>query len=316
MLNDFEFALQTENIPTRKRMKKLGTVKINVVESTPVVWEGRLLRFEWVRCSRWGGAGGVDREVGCYHFVDMETETTLYEFAHDHSFGCCYAENGKMYVYGVRGDGGGTVLDCFVSENLKDWECREILSFPSDIRLYNTSACKGDGKYMLAIEIGGENPAVGEPFTCVFAESTDLLNWTMLEMMEYSYARDRYTACPCLRYVDGLYYMIYLESAPCHRWIPYIVRTRDFKDYELGLTNPVMWPDDDDKIVIRPERFTKAELDYIENATDSNNSDFDLCDYNGKTVITYSWGNQFGKEFLALAEYDGPSDEFLKSFFA
>jgi hypothetical protein len=26
--------------------------------------------------------------------------------------------------------------------------------------------------------------------------------------------------------------------------------------------------------------------------------------------------DQFGKEFLALAEYDGPSDEFLKSFFA
>ena len=51
-------------------------------------------------------------------------------------------------------------------------------------------------------------------------------------------------------------------------------------------------------------------------AVDCNNSDFDLCDYQGKTVITYSWGNQFGKEFLALAEYDGPSSEFLQSFFA
>lgn len=316
MLNDFERALQTEKIPARKRMKKLGTIKINVVESTPVVWEDKLLRFEWVRCSRWGGDGGVNREVGCYHFVDMETEEPLYEFAHDHAFGCCYAENGKMYVYGVRGSGGGQVLDCFVSENLKDWECREILTFPSDINVYNTSACKGDGKYMLAIEIGGANPAVGVQFTCVFAESTDLLNWKMLDMMEYSYSRDRYTACPCLRYVDGLYYMIYLESAPCHRWIPYIVRTRDFKDYELGLTNPVMWPEDDDKIVIHPERFTAEELDYINNAINCNDSDFDLCDYNGKTVITYSWGNQFGKEFLALAEYDGPSDEFLKSFFA
>ena len=35
----------------------------------------------------------------------------------------------------------------------------------------------------------------------------------------------------------------------------------------------------------------------------------------GKTLITYSWGNQYGKEFLALAEYDGSSEEFLKSFF-
>lgn len=316
MLNDFETALQVEKIPTRKRMKKRGTIQINVVESTPVVWEGRLLRFEWVRPSRWGGAGGIVREVGYYHFVDMETEEPVCEFAVDHSFGCCIAVDGKMYVYGVRGSGGGQVLDCFCSENLKDWECKEILSFPSDILLYNTSVCKGEGKYMLAIEIGGSNPAVGEKFTNLFAESTDLFNWRLLDMMEYSYSRDRYTACPCLRYVDGLYYMIYLESAPCHRWIPYIVRTRDFKDWELGLTNPVMWPDDNDKIVIHPERFTQEELDYIENATNSNNSDFDMCDYNGKTIITYSWGNQFGKEFLALAEYDGPSDEFLKSFFA
>ncbi len=178
MLNDFESALQQEKMPVRKRMKKLGTVKINVVESTPIVWDGRLLRFEWTRPSRWGSAGGVDREIGCYCFIDMETEKTVCEFAEDHSFGCCIAVDGKMYVYGVRGSGGGTVLDCLVSENLKDWECREILTFPDDIRLYNPSVCKGDGKYMLAIEIGGENPAVGVPFTCVFAESADLLNWT------------------------------------------------------------------------------------------------------------------------------------------
>ena len=109
--------------------------------------------------------------------------------------------------------------------------------------------------------------------------------------------------------------MIYLESAPCRRYIPYIVRTRDFKEFELGLTNPVMWPDDDDKKIICPERFTAEELDYIEHAVDCNNSDFDLCYFDGKTHIVYSWGNQFGKEFLALAEYDGTVEEFLKSFF-
>ena len=35
-----------------------------------------------------------------------------------------------------------------------------------------------------------------------------------------------------------------------------------------------------------------------------------MCYYGGKTVITYSWGNQLGKEFLALAEYDGTEEEF------
>ena len=109
--------------------------------------------------------------------------------------------------------------------------------------------------------------------------------------------------------------MIYLESAPCHRWLPYIVRSRDLRTFELGITNPITAADDLDKQIYRPEFFSAEQLDYIEHAVNCNNSDFDLCDHNGKTVITYSWGNQLGKEFLALAEYDGTEEEFLKSFF-
>ena len=315
MLKDYNAPLMKARMPVRKKLKKLGTIKINTVEATPIVWNDKLLRFEWVRTNKWGLEGGVTREVGCYHFVDMETETPIYEFADDHSFGCCIAENGKMYVHGVRGGGGGNILDTFVSSDLKNWENSVALTFPEDINLYNTSVCKGDGKYIMAIEIGGENPAVGVPFTCVFAESEDLVNWKLLDMMEYSYSRDRYTACPCIRYFDGYYYMIYLEGAPCHRWIPYIVRSKDLKEFELGITNPIMWPDDQDKNILRPELFAKEELDFVANAVDCNNSDFDMCYYNGKTVITYSWGNQYGKEVLALAEYDGTNEEFVKSFF-
>ncbi len=314
-LTNFGVSLMKANIPRRKRLKKMGTVKINTVETTPVVWGNSLLRFEWVRNQSWGAEGGINRKVGCYHFVDMATEEPLCEFAQDHSFGCCYAENDKMYVIGVRGSGGGNILDLFVSTDLKKWESSEVLVFPNDISLYNTSICKGDGKYVMAIEIGGTNEAVGRPFTCVFAVSTDLVNWSLLDMMEYSYSRDRYTACPCIRYADGFYYMIYLEGAPCHRWIPYIVRSRDLKEFELGITNPIMWPDDEDKNVIFPERFTNEELSCIENAVNCNNSDFDMCYYSGKTLITYSWGNQYGKEFLAIAEYDGSNEEFLRSFF-
>ena len=167
----------------------------------------------------------------------------------------------------------------------------------------------------LAIEIGGSHEAVGRPFTCVFAESDDLLHFRMLDMMEYSYSRERYTACPCIRFADGFYYMICLEGAPCHRWLPYIVRSKDLKEFELGLRNPVMWPEDEDKQIRCPERVAPEELDYIEHAVNCNNSDFDLCEYQGKTLITYSWGNQRGKEFLALAEYEGSQEEFLKSFF-
>ena len=316
MLQNYNDTIKQARIPRRKRLKKLGTVKLNTVETTPVVWQDRLLRFEWVRNAAWGAAGGVDREVGHYHFVDMETETPVCQFAADHSFGCCYAENGKMYAHGVKGNGGGNVISTFVSSDLQNWEQSTALVLPEQIQIYNTSVCKAGDRYVMAIEIGGDDPVVGKPYTCVFAESKDLVHWDMLDMMEYSYCRDRYTACPCLRYYDGYFYIICLESAPFHRWIPYIARSRDLRDFELGVINPVMWFDNDDKKVIHPERFTAEQLEYLSKAVNCNNSDFDMCDYDGKTVITYSWGNQYGKEFLALAEYDGTQEEFVKSFFA
>ncbi|MBE6711330.1 MAG: hypothetical protein J6I42_01320 [Clostridia bacterium] len=312
MLKDFNAPLKTAKMPIRKTLRKLGTIDIGVVETTPVVWNGRLLRFEWVRNSGWGTTA---RPVGCYRFVDMTDESALPEFADDHSFGCCYAENGAMFVHGTRGGGGGTILDTFVSRDLVNWETSVALEFPDDISLFNTSVCKGPDRYIMAIEIGGSNPAVGKPFTCVFAESFDLVNWTLLPMDEYSYSRDYYSACPVIRYYDGYYYMIYLESAPHHRWLPYIVRTRDLREFELGLTNPIMYPSPEDKTILFPEKFTDDQRAFIENAIDCNNSDVDLCDWDGKTVILYSWGNQYGKEFLALAEYDGSEEEFLKSFF-
>ncbi len=48
---------------------------------------------------------------------------------------------------------------------------------------------------------------------------------------------------------------------------------------------------------------------------DLNNSDMDLCEFRGKTIITYSWGNQQGTEFLGEAVYDGTLASFLKGFF-
>jgi hypothetical protein len=41
----------------------------------------------------------------------------------------------------------------------------------------------------------------------------------------------------------------------------------------------------------------------------------DFCEFRGRTVITYSWGNQQGTEFLAEAVYDGPLESFLMGFF-
>jgi len=319
MLLDYTQPLKEKVLPPRKTMVKKGTLDIDIVETTPVVWQDRLLRFEWIRDSHFGNGYYGNTEGCCYfRFTDMHTEETTPAFARNCSFGSAHAENGVMYVYGVSGASGGQVMSIFWSTDLVHWESREILSFSDTLTVYNNSVCKGRDGYYMSIELGGDHEVVGTPFTMVFARSADLFNWTMLDMGDHVYTRERYSACPTLRYCasDDRYYIIYLESLPCHRWQPYIVRTTDFVHFELGHKNPIMFSDEDDKIVQCPEKFTAEQLKYINGAINCNNSDVDLCEFKGKTVILYSWGNQYGKEFLAEAEYDGPMEEFLQSFFA
>jgi len=319
MLLDYNEPLKEKILPPRKCMVKKGTLDIDIVEATPVVWQDRLLRFEWIRGDGFGNGYYGNPAGRCYfRFTDMETEETTDPFAWDYSFGSAHVEGDTMYVYGVRGGGGGNEIRAFWSKDLKHWECRDVLAFSERVTVYNNSVCRGRDGYYMAIELGGDAEIVGNPFTIFFAKSQDLLHWDMLDMGECVYTRQRYSACPVIRYCesDEKYYMIYLEGLPCHRWQPYIVRTADFSTFELGHKNPIMFSDDNDKIVQRPEKFTSEQLAYINGAINCNNSDVDLCEYHGKTTILYSWGNQYGKEFLASAEYDGSMEAFLHSFFA
>jgi len=40
----------------------------------------------------------------------------------------------------------------------------------------------------------------------------------------------------------------------------------------------------------------------------------DMCEWQGKLYITYSWGNQYYKDNLAWAEFGGSEREFCESF--
>ena len=70
----------------------------------------------------------------------------------------------------------------------------------------------------------------------------------------------------------------------------------------------------EDKIIGDPH-LTDEQREHIAGAVNINNSDVDLCEYDGKVIIYYSWGNQQGIEFLAHAVYDGSLENFLRSFF-
>jgi hypothetical protein len=165
----------------------------------------------------------------------------------------------------------------------------------------------------MAIEVGRPPEVVGVPFTARFAESKDLKAWTLLPE-DCVFTKERYSACPSIRFLDGRFYMTYLETLPGPRYETYIVRSKDLIRWEPSPLNPVLVASEQDKVIANP-KLTAEQRRKIAGAVDRNNSDVDFCEFRGRTVITYSWGNQQGTEFLAEAVYDGPLASFLKGLF-
>ena len=291
----------------RPEIRKLGTIDIDLVETTPLVFGDRLLRFEYVRKGYWGNGTGDSY----FRFVDTEDDRPTAPFAPGCHLGSAYAEGEWVYAYGID-LWGESVIRVFRSRDLEEWEVGTALELPGR-GIYNTSICRGDGRYVMAIELGEPEELVGRRFTIFFAESRDLLAWEMLPL-EYAYSRDRYTACPALRYLGGHYYMIYLEQMPGPTYQPHLVRSTDLRNWESSPLNPLMSHSDEDRRIANP-RLTTEQRESVAKAVNINNSDVDLCEHRGRTVINYSWGNQHGTEFLAEAVFEGGLEELFCGFF-
>jgi len=287
---------------------KLGTIDCDMVETTPIVFQNRLYRFEYVRSNYKPNKTGVP----FFRFIDVESGESTPAFAHGFHLGSAHVEDDKVFVYGIDAWGGSKV-NVFWSRDLEDWHSELALTLPG-CGIYNNSVCRGRDRYVMAIEFGEPAELVGVRFTIFFAESNDLLKWRMRPLDEV-FSRDRYTACPVIRWVDGYYYMVYLEQTPKLTYEPHIVRSKDLFDWQASPFNPVMHPSAEDKKIAN-ERLTVEQRNRILNAVNINNSDMDFCEFNGETVIYYSWGDQKGTEFLAEAVYNDGLESFLKSFFS
>lgn len=326
-MNEFIYGIGQKTGPAPK-IKKLGAIKRGM-EQTPVMFRGKATivesmeahgehPYQYIRV-RDIESGEVSQPIGKeYYFASaFVDEDTLYVFAtcrHDDKPMTMYASNDEGAWHDPRG---GNSIRMFKTKDLKNWEEKDIITCP-DRRMWNTSVCKGDGKYMMAIEVSGEEgydiPEIGIKFTCFFAESTDMENWTVLPN-DHSYTPARYNACPALRYANGYYYMICLEELPCIRYAPYIYRTKNFLDWEVGFHNPIMMWSDEDRIPKEGCQFSDEDLELLQTGLNINCSDIDLFEYNGETHIYYANGDQMTYSFLCEAVSELPMDQFLESFF-
>ncbi len=292
----------------RPMIRRLGTIDCDMVETSPVVFGGRVYRFEYVRV----GHADNPTDKSCFRFVDHETGEKTKPFAEGYVFGSAFVDGDTVYVTGTSTEAQwtGQRVRMFASKDLETWESWDALDLPG-FGICNTSICKAEDEYVMMFEIHLPADQAGVAFTARFAKSRDLRTWEVTPP-ECVYAKDRYTAPHCLRYLDGWFYDFYLEAH--NGYEQRVVRSRDLVSWEASPLNPVLVACDDDKRIANPA-LTEEQRERIAGAVNLNNSDIDFCEFEGRLIINYSWGNQQGIEFLAEAEFDGTEAEFLRAWF-
>lgn len=258
----------------------------DICEVSPVVWQDRLTLMKCLRPA----SGGTKAD---YHLQleDTGTGRVLARFAEGYSLASAFVNDGTFYAFASRyAPDGWNDVTLFKSKDLQTWESRVALTQEKE-QLFNSSVCRGRDGFVMAYE---SNDPRFPAFTIKFATSPDLEHWTKLP--DSLFGTDRYAACPCLRYADGWYYLLYLEHRT-PRWFfeTYIARSRDLKSWELSPANPVLSPGANDGV---------------------NASDPDIAEFHGQTYLYYSVGDQRTWSKLKRATYPGPLGQFFRSWFS
>lgn len=292
----------------KPQIRKLGTIDCDLVETTPVVFKGKLYRFEYVRPRYWANTTGQSY----FRFVEHDTGCPSKPFARGYHLGNVMVEDDTLYVTGTN-IWDGERVNIFRSTDMESWETWNALNLPGH-GIFNTSLCRAGNRYVLMFELGRPPELVGVRFTGFFAVSDDLRRWEVLPP-ECNYAKDRYTAPHALRYLDGWYYNFYLEYVKADDGFEQrVVRSRDLNQWESSPVNPVLRWSEEDRRIANP-KLPSEQVRRVQTAENRNNSDIDFCGYQDRVIIVYAWGNQRGNEFLAEAVFEGTLEQFLKGWF-
>jgi hypothetical protein len=285
------------------RIVKRGTIDLDLCETTPFVFHGKLYRLEW------------HRKASRLRIMDHDTQTEVSHFGDHHRFPCAIVEGDTVYVIGTTEDKGwcGDTLTVFTSKDCLHWKQHEGFRDPR-FRLCNTSACKTPDGYLMSIEIVQGSPGGIGYFSGRFLTSKDLIHWTLLPDDCRIQLGGKAISPHCLRYADGWYYQFSTVGGYPTGWVLLLDRSRDLKKWEPSPFNPIMVAEAADKQIANP-KLTADQRAKIAKAHNRDNSDIDFCEYRGKLVINYCWGNQVGTEFIAEGEYAGNEAQFLKEWF-
>ena len=277
---------------TNDRLIRSGRVSEDFFEMTPVIFQNRLRLLGSAK----KGAQANPYDDRCLWVEDVATGEVITTFAEGYGLASAFVDEDTVYIYAIPNDShGADHIDCFTSSNLEAWESYTVLSALPGEELFNETVCRAGGRYIMAYEA---RDAHHPPFTIYFAESTDLVTWNRIPGAVYG--TDRYTACPSIRYINGMYYMLYLEHRKPRWWFEtFLTRSSDLIHWEQSPRNPVLDP---------------------EGIEDINTSDIDLVEYNKENAgpavrVYYCTGNQKTWGTTTWAEFDGTLESFFSWYY-
>lgn len=272
---------------TNLRLIRTGIASDDYGEMTPVVFGGKLLLLATAK----PGAEANPYPNQCLWVEDVAAHRVVATFAEGCAFGSGFVHEDTFYAFAVpRDTEGAQRIDCFWSKDLVSWKSANALLPDEGEKLYNESVCEADGRFVMAYE---SKESKYPPFTIKFAESLDLRTWTKIP--DAIYGTDRYTACPALRYIDGTFYMLYLEHLSPKWWFEtYLTRSTDLIHWEQSPRNPVLTPEGIEGI---------------------NTSDSDLVEFGNRAIVYYLYGDQKTWYRSTSAEFDGTLKEFFEHYY-
>lgn len=288
--------LRKSALPYLTERTSISSPPTGPCESAPVVFLGKLWTItgntpNGIATGTFRVDGMLDRPFSTVAAPDMERLVP-------------FVDNGTLYVFGSSAD--HTQIKMLKTTDLVTWTAPvTVHAMTGGQGAYNPSICAdGAGGYAMTVEV--TDPAFPtRNFVLRFLTSHDLLNWTPAPNGLLD--NGSFVNCPTMRFYDGKFYVLYMtwvqeDPAAPGRHMTMIARTTDFINWDHGTGYP-----DGNTVPFVPT------TDGMEG---NNNSDVDMCEFEGKTYFTYCRGDQTSWLEVSTAVFDGTEKAFLQSFYA
>ena len=229
-------------------------------------------------------------------------DAVIGEVVRGNYFASALTVGGKVYAFASLIEDGQTLhrIVRYETEDLVNWSGPEVVfEAEPDCMIFNTSIVWNGEKFIGVYET--DTPENLRKYIFKFWESEDLKNFRTIENAVYGL--DKYVGANVLYYAGGYYYLLFLGDRLDGTYETQIARSGDLVNWEDS-DIPVMIPDLTHEI--NPACPGRMEL---------NASDVEMIEDKGRTVMFWAGGDQHGCCDMQCAEYDGPMNKLLESYF-